>query len=570
MHKIILWVVWHIIMLLNIDCNNGVALSFNSFATFAGMITVNGGGIDIDNNDDIRLRFDNASVFKAGLQVATTSGDMIAGSAVNDFAIRANENMLFATGGNTERMRIDSSGNVGIGTTSPDTKLHIEGNLLVDAYNVGEDNGIFLREGFLTINQPSITVWDMSNSGASPDGLSINANDGIRFRENGGEVARFKDGNLGIGTTSPDKAVHVISAAYEQVKWSRTSGVSGYLYSDSAGAGIYSGASFSQAGIYLVPNTSMDFRVNGSQRMYINSSGRVGIGTTNPGNLLDVRGDTDITGQLVVSHDSNYVAKFVNTATSMSNNNYTLMVDSSSHTSNTSTAGAMSVDVNSGGAFITGQGKIGIGTSTIARGPLHVHEGSTGYSQVHLTNSSSGSTSNDGLTLFTNGNDSGIMQRENSYLLFGTNDTERWRIESDGDILHTDGNLTMSGGTPFIVLSNTAETECGITMLDSADAGQSAKITYDAGSSNLLKFYNNSTNVRMVINNSGNVGIGTTSPQKPLHIQTNDSAYGSMRIYRNSTSLGEVSIGFLENQINLQTKRGLLVKEDGLVVVSLS
>ena len=80
-------------------------------ATFAGMITVNGGGIDIDNDDDVRIRFDNASVFKAGLQVATTAGDMSADSAINDFTIRAQENMLFATGGNTERLRIDTSGN---------------------------------------------------------------------------------------------------------------------------------------------------------------------------------------------------------------------------------------------------------------------------------------------------------------------------------------------------------------------------------------------------------------------------------------------------------------------------
>ena len=97
------------------DANdNRFVINTSGNATFAGMITVNGGGIDIDNDDDVRLRFDNAGTFKAGLQVATTAGDMIAGSAVNDFAIRSQENMLFATGGNTERMRIDSSGNVGI------------------------------------------------------------------------------------------------------------------------------------------------------------------------------------------------------------------------------------------------------------------------------------------------------------------------------------------------------------------------------------------------------------------------------------------------------------------------
>ena len=97
-------------------------------ATFAGMITVNGDGIDIDNNDNLRLRFYNASVFKAGLQVATSTGDMIEGSAANDFAIRSQSNMLFATGGSTEKMRIDSSGLVRIqkntaSTTEPLLKL---------------------------------------------------------------------------------------------------------------------------------------------------------------------------------------------------------------------------------------------------------------------------------------------------------------------------------------------------------------------------------------------------------------------------------------------------------------
>lgn len=107
------------------------------------------------------------------------------------------------------RIYIAQNGNVGIGTTGPDAKLHVEGSLLVDAYNVGVDSGIFLREGFLTTDQPSITVWDMSNSGASPDGLSLNAQDGIRFRENGGEVARFKDGFFGINKTSPATMLHV-------------------------------------------------------------------------------------------------------------------------------------------------------------------------------------------------------------------------------------------------------------------------------------------------------------------------------------------------------------------------
>ena len=76
------------------------------------------GGVEVSDTDDIRIRLLNGATFKAGIQVATTAGDMIAGSAVDDLAVRSQTNMLFSTGGNTERMRIDASGNLVVGGTS--------------------------------------------------------------------------------------------------------------------------------------------------------------------------------------------------------------------------------------------------------------------------------------------------------------------------------------------------------------------------------------------------------------------------------------------------------------------
>ncbi|PWL30057.1 hypothetical protein [uncultured Roseivirga sp.] len=75
-------------------------------------------------------------------------------------------------------------GNLGIGSASPQSKLHIEGDVLIDAYNNGgNEHGIFFRQEFNSSNKYNLSIlaYDHSNAGVSPDGLSINAFDGISF-----------------------------------------------------------------------------------------------------------------------------------------------------------------------------------------------------------------------------------------------------------------------------------------------------------------------------------------------------------------------------------------------------
>ena len=108
-----------------IDTNIDIAGTFDvtgatvldSTLTVAGATTL-AGDVDIDATDDLRLRFLNGGTFKGGIQVPTSAGDMISGSAVDDLAIRSQGNILFSSGGNTEYMRIDSSGRVLIGNST--------------------------------------------------------------------------------------------------------------------------------------------------------------------------------------------------------------------------------------------------------------------------------------------------------------------------------------------------------------------------------------------------------------------------------------------------------------------
>ena len=145
----------------------------------------------------------------AGLILATSNGE----------AISFKDNNI----GGTTNMIITGAGSVGIGTPNPAERLHVEGSVLIDAFNLGDEEGIFFREGFSSTNKYNVSIMAKDHNGSSSDGISINGYDGISFctgSNDRNEVMRIIGGssgvgNVGIGTQSP--AFTAVSGSTNQI-----------------------------------------------------------------------------------------------------------------------------------------------------------------------------------------------------------------------------------------------------------------------------------------------------------------------------------------------------------------
>ena len=148
----------------------------------------------------------------------------------------------------TERMRIDSSGNVGIGTASPACRLHL----------VAPDVQLRFTNGSSHVRH--LGVVDADNS--------------LRIARTGvaDDVTINSSGNVGIGTTSPGQKLDVYGGV-------------------AARGTLFLGDGSSSVIRKLTASTPLTIsNSGGSAEMTIDSSGNVGIGTTNPANRLEVIG----------------------------------------------------------------------------------------------------------------------------------------------------------------------------------------------------------------------------------------------------------------------------------------
>lgn len=223
---------------------------------------------------------------------AVASGNAYTGSSTQAFVVFGNL-IKFATGSSiTEQMRLTNAGDFGIGTQTPNTKLHTTGSLTVN------DN-IYLQRGSGSLFLPVMNFWNGTGtplSGTKGDILAIGntGGDAVVFVTNASERARFTSaGYLGINKTVPvshlDVAgnININSASY--LTWGGAYGTDIPTISGTSGSGSNGFLQFYPAG--STSGVKMALRRTGQLALPSYTSSSAFTGTSVATLAVDAAGD---------------------------------------------------------------------------------------------------------------------------------------------------------------------------------------------------------------------------------------------------------------------------------------
>ena len=418
---------------------------------------------------------------------------------------------------------IVSGGNVGIGTSTPQNKLNVVGDL------------------------------NVVTSGSALPTLYANTS-----------------GNVGIGTAAPDSGsrLHVVGPSFGQLRVeTANSGINGpgILIMNSAASGAKNwvvGANQNASNLFeITPSTANDGTTFSTPNLSIaGATGNVGIGTTSPVSKLSVSGGASVGADYNIAAPTNGMIIQGNVGIGT-----TSPVSKLSVLGESAFAGGASVGIGyAGTAAPTGgliiQGNVGIGTTGPSRS-LHIAQ-SESIAYLNTTSTSPGFHSmlileaqgsannysqvrymNQGTSYFSAGidpqnsfaysiaNGSNVNVNPRLTITTGgnvgigtTSPTARLEV-GDGDgleLLYINGGNSGSAMGVGIYLNNAGTPRNAIGNYSAIVGGtfSSDLMFYNEGSTNNKIHFHNNGGVKMVIDSSGNVGIGTTSPLYKLSVES--------------------------------------------------
>jgi len=357
--------------------------------------------------------------------------------------------------------------------------------------------------------------------------IEVDQSNGMKFQVAGSERARIdSNGFLLIGTTTQGLATYgddltLASSGHTGMTIrAGTTHNSSIFFADGT-----SGNAQKEGFIEYNHNDSyLAFATTATERIRLDSSGNVGIGTTSPSRKLEI---TDATfSALRIKNSSTSIANGTNicgiefehadsSAAGVCAGINALMADTSTGALHMTFSTGTNVNLYQENMRLDSSGNVGIGTTTIGN-KLQVHESGSFAVFAGFSNDTTGSGSSDGLIVGINSDENGVLYHyENNAIIFGTNNSEKMRLTNVGQLLvgTTDNN---SCSAKLIVQADS------IPSYYANSGGLNVNVT-NSNDIHCAEFFQGRYNKRVITHSHSNTGSVTFDV-----FEQNDSNVGSI------------------------------------------
>ena len=507
---------------LRIDSNGRVGIGMTPSNYSGYMLQINGGTQSF-------MSFGNSTTGTGALNGLVIGND----STGADIYQREEQPLRFHTN-NTEQMRIDSSGNVGIGATpyastlASFTSIDLGQSASMWGYlnSVYINSNAYFNNGWKYKNNDSVGVFQINGNVLNyRQAASGTAGSAITLTE---VFTINSTGNVGIGTTAPNAPLEIL--------FNETNPNNDFSFAQKIDAN-FSGADNTtsdreQGGLWLDIDSSADGDLSDEHRLY--------------GIYNDVRftGFTDMVQGARIYVESNNSSETVTTVYGV---NGVAVTDSNANGGIGTMIGSRGeASIQDAGSVTTAMGVEGriniastrttdIGTTSAVRGEIQI-------------DSPNAITYGDAIVfdaVFDN-NEGSTNTNTNSYLFKGDyqgtkNATNAWGIYVEGDKHYLQGNLGI----------NVTDPDAQLEIVNSS--GGSYRLGYGGGTDSYFdseNFYIRSGNGgsnKLVVNSSGRVGIGTTNPGVALDVVGAIRATGDVTAFHSSDERLKANKKIIEN-----------------------